>query len=181
MEHGGVIANTWTQHVAEWGLAVGYGYPRTPNLCLPPKSHQNQCFCTCMVTQSPEISTRNDWAILGSNCLSGHPPGIKARPRAPEWSHRYESWSFGGHLVDPHWWIGSREQRIPQRREMGTRVPKDIGPGTLPRWACHSSCPQVHEGTLKMFEEGTPKCRAWDKIPLGPKAVLMSRMTNNIN
>lgn len=74
--------------------------------------------------KSPEISTRNDWTILGSNFLSGHPPGMKARSRAREWPHRYESWSLGGHLVDPPWWIGSREQRIPQKREMGTRAPR---------------------------------------------------------
>lgn len=48
---------------------------------------------------------------------------------------------------------GWGDQETPQRGEIGTRVQKDIGPSTLPRYHCYTSCSRVSEGNFENVEE----------------------------
>lgn len=122
----------------------------------------------------PQNLTREDRAILRSNCFSGHPPKIRARTGAQKWSHRYEAWSSLGHLVDTTWWV-ERSRNTPKGRN------RDQGPEGY--WSQHPAqitllhklFPGIWGELWKSWGDYFKADRHW-----GPRALLMSRMTSNI-
>lgn len=114
------------------------------------------------MAQSHRISTKTVWAILGNNCLAGHSLGIRARSGAPEWSHRYESWSSLGQLVDLTWWTRSRDQRMPQRGEMRTRVHRDVVLRPCPDKTATPVVPRYLKGNWKCWGSYSKMWETWE-------------------
>lgn len=160
-------------------------YPRALNLCLLPKSHQNQCVCTCMVAQSYEISMKKSWAILVATAcqatLLESGPGQMSQNDLIDRS----SGALWGIWLIPHGVWGVKIKEHAKREKWGSEFTKILILRSCLDNTVIPVIPRYLKGTLKMLMKAFQSMRGPQVSVLGQtcwdsRAVLMSMMTSDI-